>query len=273
MTATPSSWHADIAALAPPAQRSSDGENFPVASRLWPARMRRAVMDFYAFVRAADDIADHPDWPAETKQARLDEMEALLATAPFPAADEARAMLTAFRWDADGFQAETETDLLRSCRYSAEPVGRFLVRLFDAGDACLAPAEALSSALQVLNHVQDAGVDWRRRGRLYIPRAWLGDAGLTADALAEDQTDPALRAVLDRMLDLARAKLDATRALPGRSASRLLGAQAGAVLACARALDGRLRRRDPLAGRVALGRAHLAGLAGLGALRGLAWSR
>jgi hypothetical protein len=36
-------------------------ENFPVASRLVPARLRPAVVAIYRFARAADDIADEGD--------------------------------------------------------------------------------------------------------------------------------------------------------------------------------------------------------------------
>lgn len=269
----PTPWHSAIAALAPAPDRTADAENFPVASRLWPGDKRRAVLAFYAFVRAADDVADHPDWPVAEKRARLDRLEAMLETAPFPAAEEARAMLTAFRWDAEGFQAETPDDLLRSCRYSAEPVGRFLVKLLGAGEACLAPAGALSSALQVLNHAQDAGVDWRRRQRLYLPRVWLTAEGVGVEALVEDRARPGLRRALDRMLDLAARLMADARGLPGMSASRLLAVQAGAVAACADGLARRLRAHDPLAGRVALSRPRLAGLALIGAARALAWPR
>ncbi len=56
-------------------------ENFPVASRLVSARYRPAIMAFYDFARAADDIADHPSLPADDKLRQLDRMEASLTGA------------------------------------------------------------------------------------------------------------------------------------------------------------------------------------------------
>ncbi len=53
-------------------------ENFPVASHLIAAKHRPAVMAFYDFVRAADDVADNAMLPASEKLALLDRMEACL---------------------------------------------------------------------------------------------------------------------------------------------------------------------------------------------------
>ena len=51
----------------PAARKDSSGENFPVASRLLPKRLRPHVMAYYKFVRLADDIADDPDLEPELK--------------------------------------------------------------------------------------------------------------------------------------------------------------------------------------------------------------
>src|SRR5438034_4550822 len=43
--------------------KTSKGENFPVASSLIARRYRAPILAFYRFVRAADDVADHPTLP------------------------------------------------------------------------------------------------------------------------------------------------------------------------------------------------------------------
>ena len=48
-------------------------ENFPVASRLLPGRMRPHVAAVYAFARVADDIADEGEVDVACRHARLDE--------------------------------------------------------------------------------------------------------------------------------------------------------------------------------------------------------
>ncbi|MEE9194928.1 MAG: squalene/phytoene synthase family protein, partial [Alphaproteobacteria bacterium] len=53
-------------------------ENFPVASKLIPARFRHTILAFYRFVRLADDIADNPDLAPETKTAWLEALDAAL---------------------------------------------------------------------------------------------------------------------------------------------------------------------------------------------------
>ncbi len=61
----------------PPGKTSRD-ENFPVASVLIHPRHRETILAFYRFARAADDIADAPNLPAEDKLARLDGLERTL---------------------------------------------------------------------------------------------------------------------------------------------------------------------------------------------------
>ena len=68
--------------------KSHRDENFPVASRLMRARHREPILAFYRFVRAADDVADHPALSADDKLALLDGLEAAL-TGRGPADPEA----------------------------------------------------------------------------------------------------------------------------------------------------------------------------------------
>lgn len=252
-----------------PSTRDETTENFPVASVLLGRAVRAPVLAFYRFVRAADDVADSPDLDAGAKLARLDALERALddpATA-LPEARglhatgagtaEARTMLSAFRQDATRGRYADWADLEAYCARSAEPVGRLLLRLHgeahpDAGPA----ADALSTALQVLNHLQDLGPDRAALDRIYLPRPWLEAAGGEA-AFFDPARVEARRPVLDAALDRAEEALDRAAPLPRLLRSRL-ALQAAVTLALARRLLARLRAADPVAGRVALTRADFA---------------
>lgn len=221
-------------------------ESFPVAWLL-PAASRAPVLAFYAFARTADDIADSPDLRPEDKLARLQALEE--TGLPHPLAAD---LLLAFRRDAHGPACTTWGDLMAYCRVSAMPVGRFLLDVCGEtpGDAVLRASDALCAALQVLNHVQDCGRDWRGLRRLYVPSAWLAEAGVTERALEEPRCPPALRQVLDRVLAHADGLLREAAPLPRLVRHRRLRMQAAATLSLAHALRRRLAVGDPLAGRV-----------------------
>ncbi|MCQ4162299.1 squalene/phytoene synthase family protein [Roseomonas sp. GC11] len=254
--------------LAGPPSRGPDSENFPVASWLIAPALRRRVLAFYHFVRAADDIADAPHLAPGERLARLDALAAALEDprTPLPVARalqeagdglaEARIMLDAFRQDAELSRLPDWAALLDYCGRSAVPVGRLLLRLHGEVDATAQEgADALCTALQILNHLQDMGEDLRRLDRLYVPRDWMALAGGEARFLA----DPEARApVLAAMLDRVEEMLDRAAALPHRVLSTRLGLEAAVTWALARRLLARLRAADPLEGRVALGRADFA---------------
>ena len=118
-------------------------ENFPVASWIIHPRHRALILAFYNFVRTADDIADHASLGAPEKLAYLDLLEAELlgngnsqpeavklrealmqrAMPPRHALD----VLTAFRMDVSKLRYENWDEVIHYCRYSAMPVGRFML--------------------------------------------------------------------------------------------------------------------------------------------------
>ena len=246
--------------------RTESTENFPTASLLLARPVRAQVLAFYRFVRLADDIADSAELPPEEKLRRLDALEAALddpATTQQEAAAmharavgvaEARRMLSAFRQDATQARHADWAELADYCTRSADPVGRMLLRLHgDLSDEAAHAADGLCSALQVLNHIQDAQDDRATLGRVYIPQSWMGDE----ESFFATAT-PQRRAVLDAMLDRVEDWLDQAAALPRLCRNRRLAWQSAMTLACARRLLARLRAADPLAGRVALDKADFA---------------
>lgn len=257
-----------------PSGKGAGDENFPVASLLIARRHRRHVMAFYAFARAGDDIADSPELSAEEKLARLDALESGLeggAPAPAPAAMlrrslaetgigtvHARTLLAAFRLDAVKPRHGSWEELAAYCALSAHPVGRFMLALHGEDEAAAEASDALTAALQVLNHLQDVRADYAALDRIYLPADWMAAEGVAEADLAAPVASPALRRVIDRCLDGCDAWLDGSERLPGRLRSRRLGAETAAIQALARRLARRLRREDPLASRVRTGPADTA---------------
>jgi len=225
--------------------------------------MRPAVLAFYQQARTADDIADDPALSSEQKLARLDQMAAIIND-PLLAQ-----LLRAFRQDAVQATYADWPDLLAYCRLSAVPVGRFLLRLHGERIAADGPADALCVALQLLNHVQDCGADWQALGRCYLPVSDVQAEGAELADLSASRLTPALRRVLDRLLDRCAVLLDEAASLPALLTSRRLRLETLVTLDLARALLGRLRRQDPLACRVVLPRPLMVGRAFVQLARGL----
>ncbi len=251
-------------------------ENFPVGSLLIRPGLRRHVHAFYAFARNADDIADSGALAAGDKVARLDRMEAVLrgeASTGAPSATALRAslaetgvtaahaseLLRAFRQDATKLRYADWSELLEYCRYSAMPVGRHVLDLHGEDRATHAPSDALCAALQVLNHLQDGRKDLAALDRCYLPEDWLAAAGGAAGELAGPAETPALRRVFDRLLDEVDALNRQAIELPRRVRDRRLRLETAVILGLARRLARRLRRGDPVAGRVKLGKPDVAG--------------
>ncbi|UEM18756.1 squalene/phytoene synthase family protein [Skermanella mucosa] len=255
----------------PSAKKDASGENFPVASRLLPKRLRPHVMAFYHFVRLGDDIADDPDLEPELKLSHLDALERALVKGEAhsaylqPALDlhaslkltripdtHARQVLQAFRRDAKNTPCRTWSDLMLYCRYSAAPVGRYLLDLHGEGAKAVGPSDALCAALQILNHLQDCREDWVDLGRCYIPRIWFEQSKVSPERLVERSSNDQLRAILDRTLDEVDKLLERAAPLPGLVVHRGLRLESAVILSLARALSRQLRRQDPLARRVKL---------------------
>ncbi len=265
--------------------KDAGDENFPVGSWLLPARLRPHVATFYAFARAADDIADNPDLAPKDKVHRLDRFEAAVSgkVVNDPALDRANRMrtslaetgvttkhcvdlLAAFKMDATKLRYADWADLMGYCELSANPVGRYLLDLHGEARSAYPAADGLCSALQVLNHLQDVRADFARLDRVYLPLDWLGAEGLDVTALATPRADPALRRVLERCLDGVADLLAVAQPLPERLGSLGLAMESGAIRRLAVMLAARLKRRAPLAERVVPPRLVFLGHAATGAL-------
>ena len=245
-------------------------ENFPVASWLVKRPYRAAVMAYYHFARVSDDIADHPMAPDAEKLRLLAEMRSGLDGQGAPEAiklgEVARAQgvdlshahdqLDAFVLDVTKRRYQDWDDLIAYCRLSAMPVGRFVLDVHGEDRAQWPMNDALCAALQVINHLQDCGKDYRALDRVYIPEPLVNIADLGADAAS-----PALLSVIR---DLARQTQDLLRqSAPFARAIRdpRLSAEVAVIQALAEDLTKGLLVRDPLSENVHHGKLRSASLA------------
>jgi hydroxysqualene synthase len=268
-----------------PSGKWRSAENFPVGSLLIRRDLRVHVHAFYRFARNADDIADNPVLTAADKVRRLDRMAAILDGAPGDDSPASSAMreslierrlstqhchdvLHAFQLDATKLRYRDWDELMGYCRYSAAPVGRQLLDLHGESRETWPASDALCSALQVLNHLQDCAADYRLLDRVYLPMAELAAQGIGVEALAGHQSSAGLRRVLDGLLDRTAALIATARGLPPHVFSSGLRRETAVIVELAMRLLRRLRRGDPLARRVKLQKSDFIAAVVLGVSRG-----
>lgn len=250
--------------------KNRHNENFPVGSLLIRPDLRAHVHAFYSFARAADDISDDPLLDPDEKLRRLNRFVVALgddAANDIPQVVAMRAslratrispqhcldLLTAFKRDATKLRYRNWDDLMDYCRYSASPVGRHVLALHGIGDSAWPSNDALCSALQVINHIQDCADDYRELDRVYVPLEMLAARGGNLEDLSKETSTPGLRATLDAMLDRLDAMMPAARDLPRCVPDKRLRCETSVISELADRLIALLRRRDPLCDRVKLG--------------------
>jgi len=260
-------------------------ENFPVASVLIEARHRAPILAFYRFVRAADDIDDHASLSPAEKLKRLDDLEKVLLGETDGAPEgvalreilrerglsprHAQDLLKAFRLDATKLRYRDWDDLIDYCTFSAMPVGRFVLDVHGESRDTWPANDALCAALQIINHLQDCGADYRNLDRVYVPLDALEREGLTVDALGRPEASPALLRCVRQLAERTAALLRDAEPLSAQVKNWRLGLEIAAIQRLARTLTGTLRRRDPLSQRVHLTKAGFFGVSLLGICEGL----
>ncbi|MFH5926407.1 presqualene diphosphate synthase HpnD [Roseomonas xinghualingensis] len=228
----------DPAALQAQIARSS----FYLPMRLMPKAERAAMFAIYAFCRMVDDIADDGTRPREARAVELERWRADLAAlyAGQPAGHAAflagpvegfglrhadfLAVIDGMAMDvAEDIQAPDLDKLDLYCDRVASAVGRLSTRVFGMGEASgLELAHHLGRALQLTNILRDLDED-AAMGRLYLPREFLAEAGITTTqpsaAIVDPRLDAACRPLADSALDHFAA---ADRLMRSRPHGRLL---------------------------------------------------
>jgi squalene synthase HpnC len=200
-------------------------ENFPVASRLLPRRLRQPIAAIYAFARSADDFADEHELDDSTRLALLDTYGENLnrlrrgeqVSVPiFIALNHAiRAhqlpfqpfydLLAAFRQDVLKKRYADFNEVLDYCRKSANPVGRLLLRLCrQDSEQNIACADAICTALQLINFLQDIQVDILKN-RVYLPQDEMAYFGVTETDIRGQRTGAAWQALIAQQIERIHA--------------------------------------------------------------------
>jgi presqualene diphosphate synthase len=230
------------------------GTSFYRGMRVLPPDRRHAMYAIYAFCRMVDDIADE-EGEFSDKQPRLAAWRERIGGLYRNQSDGAvtRVLLAAVqRFDLrredflaviDGMQMDAETAIVAPdlatldlyCDRVAAAVGRLSVRAFgDASPAADRVAYSLGRALQLTNILRDLTED-ADRGRLYLPREWLDEAGVPRDPRAA-LIAPGLPDVCKRVAALAhehfRAAHTAMRQCDAKAMrpARLMAATYAAIL-------------------------------------------
>jgi squalene synthase HpnC len=259
-------------------------ENFPVASRLVQPRHRPIILAFYEFVRVADDIADHAALSDAEKLHLLDQLDASLRgasdepqgvalraalTARGLSPVHAQHLLQAFRLDVTKHRYQDWDDLIAYCTLSAMPVGRFVLDVHGESHATWPANDALCAALQIINHLQDCGGDYRDLDRVYVPLDAITAAGTVVEALGLARASPALRACLTGLAQRTGSLLAFSRPLSASVRDTRLALEIAVIQRVAERLVHMLMTRDPLSENVHLGKVGFAGYGLLGIVNGL----
>src|SRR3982075_1263204 len=234
-------------------------ENFPVASWIIHPRHRALILAFYNFVRTADDIADHATLAERDKLDYLDLLEAELlgrGDSQLEAVNLRRALaersmaprhaldvLIAFRMDVTKLRYENWDEVIHYCRYSAMPVGRFMLDVHGESTSPWAASDALCAGLQINNHLQDCGKDFRDLNRVYLPRDALAAAGATAEMLGEAKSPAPLLRCLQALAVRTEGLLDDGRSLSAGVRDFRLGLEIAVIQAFADRIVGLLKVR------------------------------
>ncbi len=211
------SYEADVAECRERLRTGS--KSFYAASLVLPERVRAPASAFYAFCRVADDAVDEAppggmNDAVESLRARLARIYAgtpddtpidrALAVAVVrhgvPSA-VIEALIDGFLWDAEGHRYETMAELQGYCARVASAVGVVMTLFMGRRHPrVLARACDLGAAMQLTNICRDVGED-ARNGRVYLPLAWLRDAGVDVESWERSpRPTDALAAVIERVL-------------------------------------------------------------------------
>ncbi len=254
--------------------KSYSDENFPVASFLMTKKIRSIVRVFYFFARMADDIADHQKLSSnqkkkillffdnaiskskKTNNKVLDKMIARFKELP-SGKKYSRNLLKAFMMDASNKKYKNWNDLLYYCKFSANPVGRFVIdavnerknieKIYEASDS-------LCTALQIINHIQDCKKDFKELNRVYIPESFFKKYSLDKKILRKSKSEENFERLKIEIVDNVLLSLRKTKLGLREIQSWRLRKETLIILNIAKRLCNLLKINDPLEKQIKLSR-------------------
>ena len=257
--------------------KSYSDENFPVASFLMTKKIRRIVRIFYLFARMADDLADHKTLPKHQKIKILKSFDdailknrqthnkvlqdMILKFKDLPSGKKySRNLLKAFLMDASNKKYIEWSDLLYYCKYSANPVGRFVIdavkeksnieKIYEASDN-------LCTALQIINHMQDCKKDFEELNRVYIPESLFKKYSINKSVLKKNRSVGNFEKLKVEIIENVLTSLKTTKIGLSFIQSWRLRKETLIILNIAKRLCNLLKKRDPLKENIKLSRIEL----------------
>lgn len=243
---------------------SSHYENFPVATLLLPKWSRKPVSAIYAFARIADDYADEGNIDKSDRLKNLKKLEEALSTIEAGETPEFHIMLAlqdtiknhqlpikpfkdllnAFKQDVEQSRYENFESLLDYCALSASAIGELMLALFKVNsEENLRYSSQLCTALQLINFWQDIGSDFEYRNRVYVPKVYLEQTGVTEAHLARGVSGPEMLVLMTQLIEKTEAILTASKPITSALKGRL-GLQVRVTYACAETIINKLKAPD-----------------------------
>jgi squalene synthase HpnC len=221
-------------------------ENFPVASHLIAKNLRKPISVIYAFARTADDFADEGNDDEEARLAKLDDYASKLDSIRrgeqqehpvfIALADTMQQfqlpltpfynLLAAFRMDVTKKRYATFSEVMHYCNFSANPVGNLILHLHKkATEENLVLSDAICSALQLVNFLQDIEQDYVENNRIYLPQDEMVRFGVLEEHITQRRTDDSMLNLVDmqivRIMNLMNRGMPLGWKLTGRTGFEL----------------------------------------------------
>ena len=189
-------------------------ENFPVSSFLIDKKLQKIIRAFYFYARTADDVADNSSIKTKEKLRILNFIDICLKNRKRSeisvinnlithfddykfSKKYSRNLLIAFKLDATKKRYKSWSELMHYCKFSANPVGRFVINVTYSikkkkisQRKILRASDSLCTALQIINHIQDCKEDFRNLDRVYVPENLFKKYKLNVNVLKKKSSCP-----------------------------------------------------------------------------------
>lgn len=201
-------------------------ENFPVGSILIPKKVRKHFYSIYSFARLGDDLGDENlhisiedridilnQLGKNTSSLKSEQTNSPILKATLKSCEEFRIdkklltdLLKAFERDANFQPFNDFQDLEAYCRYSANPIGRILLALFnESSDENNQLSDNICTGLQLINFWQDISID-KTKKRVFIPVTNLTNNGLSINDYYKKENTSKFKIVIDSLIVLTEEK-------------------------------------------------------------------
>lgn len=238
-------------------------ENFPVGMMI-SSKLKPLVELYYYAARFADNIADSNVLEKKQKLTKLEDIsKAFLSPENGNNLPQIRNLgkmfvrenldaslytdlLKAFEKDASGIKIQVWEELIDYCRYSAAPVGRFMLAISDENVSTYLPAENLCVLLQIIDHLSDIKEDLSLLGRIYIPSQIMKEYNVRESDLGLSYTKAEVKNMLHDIVKRLEKMQDDAKILPGLIRSFPLRIEVGVILSLTNSMIKKYKRADIL---------------------------